>query len=219
MHVYRGELQLAERLLERGAAFRDSADQQDRTAYLAAQAVVLGALGRHDEALATASGALADGEPLGPDSQGMKVGLVAGVEAALALGDLDRAEELVAVVEQLRPGQRPPFLDAQASRFRTRLAAARGRSDQVEPGFKASAGLLRELSMPFWLGVVLLEHGEWPAAQDRPDEAAPLLEEAGTVFERLGARPWADRLRLSGGEQPPCRRADSSPSPHRRSSP
>ncbi|HJU03490.1 MAG TPA: hypothetical protein VJ966_20045, partial [Actinomycetes bacterium] len=102
-------------------------------------------------------------------------------------------------VERLRPGQRPPFLDAQASRFRANLAAARGRPDQVEGGYKAAAGLLRELSMPFWLGVVLLEHAEWLATQDRPGDAAPLLEEAGAIFERLGARPWSERVARVAG--------------------
>jgi hypothetical protein len=48
--------------------------------------------------------------------------------------------------------------------------------------------------MTFWLAVTLLEHGEWLAAGDRPGEAAPVLEEAGAIFERLGARPWSDRL-------------------------
>ena len=69
------------------------------------------------------------------------------------------------------------------------------------------------------LAVTLLEHGEWLAAQGRAAEAAPLLTEAGAIFDRLGARPWLDRLRLSGGEQPMSRPADSSPSPGRRSSP
>jgi hypothetical protein len=53
--------------------------------------------------------------------------------------------------------------------------------------------------MPFWLGVVLVEHGEWLAAQGRPADAAPLLEEAGTVFERLGARPWSERAAQVAG--------------------
>jgi hypothetical protein len=47
--------------------------------------------------------------------------------------------------------------------------------------------------------VTLVEHGEWLAAQDRPGEAAPLLEEAGAVFERLGAGPWSEPVaRLAG---------------------
>ena len=90
-------------------------------------------------------------------------------------------------------------MDAQAARLRAHLAAARGRHDRAEAGFKAAAGLLRELGMPFWLGVVLLEHAEWLAAQDRPGDADPLLEEAGAIFARLGARPWSERVaRLAG---------------------
>jgi double zinc ribbon protein len=61
--------------------------------------------------------------------------------------------------------------------------------------FKAAAGLLRELGFPFWLRVTLLEHGELLTGQRRPDDAAPLLDEAGTIFERLKARPWTERLR------------------------
>ena len=199
MHARRGELERAEELLERGAAFADSSDLQDRSAHWAARAVVLGARGRHAEALAAADEALGARDQLGADAQGVKVGLIAAIEAALALGDLDRAEELVALAERLRPGERPPLLDAQASRFRAHLAAGRGQHDRVEAGFKAAAGLLRELGMPFWLGVILLEHAEWLAAQGRPDEATRLLEETAAIFERLGARPWTERVaRLAG---------------------
>jgi hypothetical protein len=45
----------------------------------------------------------------------------------------------------------------------------------------------------FWLAVVLLEHGEL-LAQERPEEAEPLLEEARETFERLEAGLWLDRL-------------------------
>jgi tetratricopeptide (TPR) repeat protein len=200
MHAHRGELERAEWLLERGAGFRDTADLQDRAAWWAARAAVLGVRGHHAEALEAAGVALGARDRLGFDAQGVKFGLIAATEAALALGDLDRAEELVAVVERLRPGERSPFLHAQAGRFRARLGAAgRGRPDRVEPGFKAAAGLLRELSMHFWLGVVLLEQAEWLTAQDREADAAPLLDEAGAVFERLGARPWSERVGRGAG--------------------
>ena len=194
MHAQRGELERAEELLALGAQLAGSGDLQDRAAYRATRAVVLQAQDRHAEALRAAGEALEHRDQLGPGSQGVKVGLVAAVEAALALGDLDRVEELLAIVDRLRPGERPPSLDAQATRFRARLADARGRPERVEAGFKAAAGLLRELGMTFWLAVTLLEHGEWLAAGDRPGEAAPVLEEAGAIFERLGARPWSDRL-------------------------
>jgi hypothetical protein len=64
----------------------------------------------------------------------------------------------------------------------------------VEPGFRAATELFREMNTPFGLGVTLLEHGEWLIAERRPSEAEPLLPEAREIFERLGARPWLERL-------------------------
>jgi hypothetical protein len=45
--------------------------------------------------------------------------------------------------------------------------------------------------------VTLLDHGEWLETQGRP--AAEQLEEAGTIFDRLGARPWLERLERTTG--------------------
>jgi hypothetical protein len=109
------------------------------------------------------------------------------VEAALAVGDLGRAEELLTMVEKLPPGIRPPFLEAQVQRFRARM------SDD-EAGFKAAAGGFREYNFPFWLAVTQLEHAEWLAAHGRPAESEPLLAEAREIFERLEATPWFARV-------------------------
>jgi hypothetical protein len=91
------------------------------------------------------------------------------------------------MVEELPPGLRPPFLEAQAHRFRARI------SDD-EAGFKAAAAGFREYDFPFWLALAQLEHGEWLAAHGRTDEAGPLLAEAREIFERLGATPWLARV-------------------------
>ncbi len=88
----------------------------------------------------------------------------------------------------------PPFLRAQALRFRARLAALRGSTQEVERGFKAAAGAFRELSTPFWLAVTLLEHAEWLSDQGRPRDAEPLFDDAQETFERLKATPWLDRV-------------------------
>jgi tetratricopeptide (TPR) repeat protein len=108
------------------------------------------------------------------------------MEAALALGDSDRAWELVRIIEALRPGDRPPLLEAHAHRARARL-------DDDEAGFDAAESDFRRLEMAFYLAVTLLEHGEWLAGHGREDEAESLLAEAREIFERLGARPWLER--------------------------
>lgn len=41
--------------------------------------------------------------------------------------------------------------------------------------------------------MTLLEQGEWLMAQDRGEEAQPLLAEAREAFERLQATPWLER--------------------------
>ena len=72
-----------------------------------------------------------------------------------------------------------------------------GEADLVEPGFKAAAGMFREIGLPFPLAVTLLEHGEWLVQQGRPTDAEPLLREAREIFERLKAKPWLDRIAKS----------------------
>jgi len=129
---------------------------------------------------------IADRGTLGITFLTVKLGFVEAMEAALALGDADRARDLVRVVEELHPGERPPLLEAHAHRVRARL-------EGDEAGFETAAADFRRLEMAFYLAVALLEHGEWLVAHDRPGDAEPVLAEAREIFERLGARPWLDR--------------------------
>jgi hypothetical protein len=115
------------------------------------------------------------------------------LDAALAAGDLTRAEEVLASLDVLRPGERTPLLRAQEARFRARLLAAQGEASP-ERDFTTAHGLFRELETEPLLAMTLLEHGEWLAGQDRSAEAAPFLAEAREIFERLEAAPWLDRL-------------------------
>jgi hypothetical protein len=80
------------------------------------------------------------------------------------------------------------------ARISAGLAALDGDALRAESSFKAALGRYREIRMPFWLGVALLEYGEWLAGDGRMDEAEPLLVEARQVFGRLRATPWLDRL-------------------------
>jgi hypothetical protein len=117
------------------------------------------------------------------------------------LNDRGKVESLLTIVEQQPVGLRPPFLAAQAQRFRARLA---GDDPSADALYTAAASELRALALPFHLAVVLLEHGEWLSARGRPDDAAPLLSEARDTFERLGAVPWLERAngQLPAGREP-----------------
>jgi hypothetical protein len=169
--------------MELFAHLEHSSDIQDRGCYLAATAVLRRAEGRLDEAVEAGLGTLEPAEVLGPGFQGAKHGVVDALEAALALGDRARAEELFAFVDGLAPGLRPPYLDAHMLRLRAREAGDAN-------GLAAAATRFRALSIPFWLGVTLLEQAE---ALGDGAEAAQLRTEAREIFEQLGATPWVER--------------------------
>ena len=187
IYIARGQLEEARRLHSLFAHLEGSTDVQDRSSYLAARATLNVAEGRFAEALADADDALAAASTLGFAAQAVKQAIVAGMEAATALGDTAKVEELVSSLEEAPPARRAPFLEGQARRFRARLAVD-------EAGYNAADSLFRELGLPFWLAVVLLERAELLVAQDRAGDAEPLLAEAREIFERLGATVWLERL-------------------------
>ncbi|MEN3343028.1 MAG: hypothetical protein V7644_2432 [Actinomycetota bacterium] len=193
IHCERGELGPARAVLAAGVRVRDSESPQARASYAAVEARVLRAEGRHPEALAAAERAFSLRGELSITDTSMKRGLVEGIEAALALPDLERVEELLAIPDSLDPGDLTPFLQANAARLHAKLAAARGIDDGVDDGFRSAAGLFREFDFVFDLAVTQLEHGEWLEAHGRADEAQPLLDEAQETFERLRATPWIER--------------------------
>jgi predicted ATPase/class 3 adenylate cyclase len=196
--VGRGEVEEARRLLALYARYEGSTDIQERTLYRAAEAVVLRAEGKEQDALGAAEEALAAIDELGPATQTVKLAVPLALEAALAVGNHARAEELLLRVESLPPGRLPLLLRAQALRFRARLAAADGVRSQAEAGFTAAESAFREFGMPFWLAVTLTEHAEWLEGDVRADEAEPLLAEARAIFERLEAKPWLERAAALG---------------------
>jgi hypothetical protein len=167
---------------------RDSEDVQARFGYLLCEAEVLRAEGRPREALASLEPVLTSG--VGITFLTMKLSLVEALEAAFALGDTGKLEELLGSIEALRPGDRPRLLDAHARRFRSKLSGD-------EAGYRAAEALFRELELPFWLAVTLLEHGEATGS-------APLLAEARELFAKLDASAWLERVAaaLPSGREP-----------------
>jgi tetratricopeptide (TPR) repeat protein len=190
----RGRIEEAERIVRRCAELENSADQQERAAYDCATANLLLVRGSAAAALAGAEEAFAVRALLGISTEPVKEAFVTAVEAALELGDLAKADELLAVVERLPVGRLPQFLRAHAYRFRARIAGLRDDPVEAERQFKRATGLFREIVFPFFLAVTLVEHGEFVALVGRNSEAEPLFAEAREIFERLSATPWLERL-------------------------
>ena len=198
IHTSRGNAAEARTLVDSYPGWEESADRQLRGNYLLAQAVVLRAEGRFHEALAAAEQALALQREV--NVLGFAEALVEAVESALALDELEKAEEILSGLDDLAPSALNQTLQAQRARLAARLAARRGDYERTERDFKRAGADFRELRTPFWLAVTLLEYGEWLAGQARAEEAEPLLSEAREIFERLEARPWVERLDQQAAE-------------------
>ena len=187
VHVLRGEVAEAREEFEARAAAMDTEDVQVRLIGGLSEAIVLRAEGRSDESLTVAEETLSLGGSMGMRHPFWKWTLVNAVEAAFERNDRDKVVELLGQWERMRPVERTPFLEAHRARFVARLSALRGEGVPAEEGSRRAAEIFRELRMPFYLAVALLELAELTR-----EEAA--LAEAREIFERLGAKPWLERL-------------------------
>ena len=197
--VHRGELAEARRRLAIQEEAYDPQEIQSVIFYRSNEAEVLLAEGKPQDALAAAEIAL-EGRAehgMGAASGALEVAL----SAAFMLREEPKIEQLLAMLEEVPPGQRTPFLRALGARFGARREALHGDATTAEAGLAAAAKILREIERPFDLAVVLLEHAEWLASEGRVGEAEPLAAEAREIFERLRATPYLERLdRLPKGE-------------------
>ena len=192
MSVERGELAEARRLWTRVEGRQQAAELQDRGFAALARASLRRAEGTHADALAAGEDALAtlvrDGNLWNAAD-----GFAEAAAAALALGRLEKAEELLAAHDRLPPAQRIPYADAQAARLRALVDAERGDDAAAAAGFDRAASAFRDVGVPFWLAVTRLQEAEVLASRDRAPDAERLAE-AREIFERLGARPWLERI-------------------------
>jgi tetratricopeptide (TPR) repeat protein len=193
IYCERGQLAPADALLAHQGGLRDSDNSDTRTGYATVEARLHRAHGRPGEALVAAERALANLGELPISQTAMKYALVEATEAALALGDLEKTEQILAIAESLDPGELTPFLQAHVARLRARLDAASGSHEQVDNYFRTAAAVCREFGFVFDLAVTQLEHAEWLTTQNRAEDAQPLLVEARATFEQLEATPWLAR--------------------------
>ena len=203
VHVRRGDLDEASRLLESMEWLGNSESWEARANYTLHRVEVLRAESQPIQALALAEECLAALAEVGVGltSPLLKQALIQALEAALDAGYLDKAKEILGMVRAARPGQVTPWLRAHGARLSARVAACAGEEAGVEAGFATAEAGFRELGTPFDLAVALTEYAEWLVAQRRQDKAGALRAQAREIFEHLHARPWIERIGPLAGEE------------------
>jgi len=191
LHCERGEVDSARELLDRSASVGKSDNPEIAAVYSIYEARVLRAEGKTREALLTAERAWVTVDQFARASWPAKFGVIEMFETALDAGDTARAEEVIAFLDRLQPGELTPGLRAIRARFRARLGT--GDETDIQANFEEAERLFANIGMVWFLAATRLEHVEWLAAQGRTEEAGALLDEARETFARVGAAPWLER--------------------------
>jgi DNA-binding CsgD family transcriptional regulator/tetratricopeptide (TPR) repeat protein len=121
------------------------------------------------------------------------------VEALIALGELDAAAELLEwyAGNAARLGRRSAL--AAAARCRGLLLAERGDVDAASDELGRSLELSERVPIPLERGRALLAHGALHRRARHKRAARESLEAARDVFERVGAKAWAELARVELG--------------------
>jgi DNA-binding CsgD family transcriptional regulator len=112
-------------------------------------------------------------------------------EAVIGLGDLDRAERLVARLEARAAALPRPWILAVSCRCRGMAHAARGTVDAAAIDYERALAAHQGLDMPAELGRTLLALGRLNRRRNERRRAQELLEQAVWVLDAAGALGWA----------------------------
>ncbi|HST19341.1 MAG TPA: AAA family ATPase [Gaiellaceae bacterium] len=115
------------------------------------------------------------------------------IEAAVASGELDRAEAVLATFEQAAARSRIPWSLAVSARSRGLVLAARGDVEQARDALEQALTHHARSPVPFELGRTLLVHGRTLRRLKQKRAARDSLEQAAAIFASLGATAWAER--------------------------
>ena len=116
------------------------------------------------------------------------------IEAALAAGDLDRAQERVARFEEYAARSRIPWSLAVSARCRGLVLAAQGELEAAAEALERSLAEHERCPMPFERARTLLVQGRLQRRLKRKRQARLALDEAREVFAREGADTWLARV-------------------------
>lgn len=117
------------------------------------------------------------------------------IEAMIAVRDLDAAAVWLARYEALAERSTSPWALATAARGRGLLSAAEGDLDAACAALDHALAAHDTMLCPFERARTLLVLGAVRRRKRQKRSAREPLDEAHGTFERLGARPWANRAR------------------------
>ena len=117
------------------------------------------------------------------------------IEAVIALGDLDRARDLVAWMDEVGRRTGRAWTLATGGRCRALLLAAGGDLEAASHELGRALAEHEGVPMPLELGRTLLVDGIVQRRRRHRAAAQAALRRATELFERLGAAAWAERSR------------------------
>ena len=197
--VHRGAGAQAAVHLDHISSWREREDADLRSVYEACQVLLSRVDGRPEEALEFGLRTLEPAIAAVGLADGFRHAWPAVLGAAIDLGRLDDARQVLGVLADRPRGHVPPFLRAQLARGQALLAAAEGRHETVEAGLNAAIDGFAGLGYPHWLAITQTDLAAWLIDQDRRGEAEPLLEDAIAALTPLRAAPALDRaIALTG---------------------
>jgi DNA-binding CsgD family transcriptional regulator len=113
-------------------------------------------------------------------------------EAVIGLGDLPRAEALVAWLEARAATLPRPWINAVSARNRGLLNAAKGDLEAAEADFRRALAAHEDLGMPSELGRTLIAAGRLSRRKNQRRRAHEYLAEATRVLAGCGSAAWED---------------------------
>jgi DNA-binding NarL/FixJ family response regulator len=115
------------------------------------------------------------------------------IEALVALGRLDEADETIALVEEKGATSNRAWHAAVAARGRALVAAARGDDETARAQIERALQAHERLPQPFELGRTLLAQGAIERRTKQRAAARRALTRALELFDELGAALWAEK--------------------------
>jgi class 3 adenylate cyclase/tetratricopeptide (TPR) repeat protein len=199
----RGDTGTAEIMLAGLQDLSTSEDPQDKATISVTEAFTAAARGQPRDALRDARAALAYAGALGISHEFLRWAWPLAVRAAFELRDTAAVGDLLALLDAYRPGHLAPMQRAERDLARARLTAADGAAPAADgaagaaagaaPAFAAAIAGLRERSTPYHLAHGLLDHAQYLLRQGDVSAAAPAIDEARDIGDRLRCQPLLDR--------------------------